>query len=478
MNMDLTVDFTQRRLSGSVALDIENLTGSSQLVLDTHDLAISSITYEDGSPAPFTVGAGDLILKQPLTITLRADTRRLVIQYATTKNEFGLYWIAAALTTDRRTPILYTQNQSSFARSWIPSQDTPSARLTYEATIRVPAGMIALMSAENPTTRTTDNVYRFRMRRPIPVYLVALAVGDFSFREFGPSMGIYAEPSVVESAAAALVDTPAMMAAAQRLWGPYLWERYDVLMLPKSYVFLGMENPRLTFVNTTLLDNDYESHALIAHEFAHSWAGNLVTAANWNHTWLNEGVGTYLELRIMEEVYGPELSEEYAAAIMREVRADVEKAATTLLDTRLRLFLDGDYPQYAFSDISYYKGYAFMRMLEEKLGRSAVDRFLRNYFGRYGFEWMDSETFLSVLVRDIPLNAEQVAELHLEEWIFAPGLPQNAPVFPSMLSKRLDSRIVPALDESGPCIPCRRENKLWRAPVRGSVPDTRAPFAN
>jgi len=431
MSLDLTVDFERTTLSGSVRLELENLTGARELILDSDDLNISSVTYSDGSSAPFTLGASDPILGRPLTIAIRDDTSQVTIQYSTARNASGVFWMSSAMTTDRQGPLLYTQNETIFARSWIPSQDTPSTRLTYDATIRVPPSLMALMSAENPTSRSPEGIYRFRMPRSIPVYLVALAVGNFEFRDLGEGVGVYAEPSVLERAARELSDTAAMRATAERLWGPYYWERYDILVLPRGYHYSGMEHPRLTFVNPFFITGDKSRIDLIAHELAHSWAGNLVTTANWNHMWLNEGITTYMERRILEETYGADFANGRGAAALSALRDAVRNTALNGLDTRLRQSLEGDNPERSFSIISYEKGYAFMRMLEERLGRDSVDRFLRTYFREFGFQWMDSETFVAVLTREIPLSQEQIRELRIEEWIFSTGLPENAPTFPS-----------------------------------------------
>src|SRR6185436_14049891 len=139
---------------------------------------------------------------------------------------------------------------------------------------------------------------------PIPSYLIALAAGDLAFRSLGPRSGVYAEPSVVDAAAFEFADTEPMIHAVEELYGPYRWGRYDLLVLPPSFPFGGMENPRLTFATPTILSGDRSLVNLVAHELAHSWSGNLVTNATWNDFWLNEGFTVYFERRIMEEVSG------------------------------------------------------------------------------------------------------------------------------------------------------------------------------
>ena len=192
----------------------------------------------------------------------------------------------------------------------IPTQDSPGIRQTYNARIVAPAGLRAVMSAEQVTPPGTaaggESVFEFRLTHPVPPYLIALAIGDVQFREISPRTGVYSEPGVVDSAAFEFADLDRMVQAAETLLGPYRWDRYDVLVLPPSFPFGGMENPRLTFATPTVIAGDRSLVSLVAHELAHSWSGNLVTNATWSDFWLNEGVTTYVERRIMEAIYGPE----------------------------------------------------------------------------------------------------------------------------------------------------------------------------
>jgi aminopeptidase N len=303
-------------------------------------------------------------------------------------------------------------------------------RLTYDATVRVPPGLLALMSAENPTERTADGVYRFSMAQRVPAYLMALAVGDLEFRPLGPRSGVYAEPSVVEAAAWEFADTENMMAAAERLYGPYRWDRYDMLVLPPSFPFGGMENPRLTFLTPTLLAGDRSLVSVVAHELAHSWSGNLVTNATWNDMWLNEGFTVYFETRIDEEVFG----EEVATMIRQIGRQDLRAwlPGKDERDTWLKLDLAGRDPDEAATPVAYDKGSLFLRLLEQTVGRERFDAFLSAYFARFAFQSMDTETFVehlrAELLEPAGVSEEDVA---LDAWIYGPGLPENSPVFDS-----------------------------------------------
>jgi aminopeptidase N len=277
-------------------------------VLDTRDLDIQKAeSSRDGSSwanALFSLAPPDKILGSALSITLPDDATRVRISYTTRPQASGLQWLDPPQTAGKKDPFLFTQSEAIHARSWIPLQDSPQVRITYRAHVRTPKNLMAVMSANNDLKAARDGDYEFEMPQPIPSYLIALAVGDLFFAPISPRTGIWAEPPVVGKAAREFADLEAMIRAAEELFGPYHWDRYDVLVLPPSFPFGGMENPRLTFATPTVLAGDKSLVALVAHELAHSWAGNLVTNATWRDFWLNEGFTVYLERRIVEKVFG------------------------------------------------------------------------------------------------------------------------------------------------------------------------------
>ena len=308
--LDLEVLFDQKILKGNVLLNVvrANPRDTAPLILDTRNLHIEKVeTSLDGrrySPTTFSIGSVDKILGAPLTIQVPANANRVRIHYSTDPTASGVQWLQPSQTAGKKDPFVFTQSQAIHARSWIPLQDSPAVRVTYTAHVRTPRHLLAVMSAENDPRTPRDGDYRFTMRQPIPAYLIALAVGDLSFRSMGRRTGVYAEPSVVDKAAREFADTEKMVQATEKLYGPYRWGRYDLLVLPPSFPFGGMENPRLTFATPTILAGDKSLVALVAHELAHSWSGNLVTNATWRDFWLNEGFTVYLERRILEAVYG------------------------------------------------------------------------------------------------------------------------------------------------------------------------------
>lgn len=428
--LTLTVDFSRRELAGRASLRLAHNSPATRVVLDTHGLEIRKVTLDDGArDAVYSLGEEDRVLGRPLTVEIEPTTEWVNVDYATRPEAEALQWLTPA-QAGSSSPFLYTQSQSIFARTWVPCQDTPGVRMTYEATVRAPRGLLALMSAENPTQKSADGLYRFRMTQRIPSYLLALAVGDLEFRPFGSPAGrsgVYALPGVVERAASELVDTPKMIDAAEKLGGPYRWGRYDLLILPASYPYGGMENPRLTFATPTLLAGDRSLVSLVAHELAHSWSGNLVTNATWSDFWLNEGFTTYFEGRIMEAVYGRPYFDMLAVLGRQELETEIAEIGAESPDTHLRLRLAGRDPEEATGVVAYEKGALFLRTLEAAFGRPAFDRFLRGYFDAFAFQSLSTDQFLRYLEQHLlAANPAKAASLQVASWIDGPGVPANA----------------------------------------------------
>jgi len=428
LSLDLAPDFARRVLEGTAELSVDHRTGAGRLHLDTRGLDVRRVTLGDGAQTRFELGPEDPLLGRRLSIDVAPHTETVRIDYATSPDAAAVQWLTPEQTAGGAHPFLFTQSQAILARTWVPLQDTPSVRFTYDAEVRVPPGLMAVMSAENPTATAAEGRYSFRMPQPIPSYLMALAVGDLEFRSLGPRTGVYAEPEVVDRAAAEFAETEEMMEAAERLFGPYRWGRYDLLVLPPSFPFGGMENPRLTFATPTILAGDRSLVALVAHELGHSWSGNLVTNATWDDFWLNEGFTVYVERRIMEELRGREYAEMLASLGGRDLEGTVASLGPTSPATHLHLDLAGRDPDEGMTDVAYEKGYFFLRMLEEAVGRDRWDPFLRSWFDRHAFEPATAEEFLAYLETELldPAGIDP-ASLQVETWVYGPGLPSNYP---------------------------------------------------
>ena len=427
IDLDLTADFDQQQLIGRATLTLDRRGDADTLHLDTRQLTIRAVSLDDDIETTFALGEEDPWLGQELTIDLQPETKRVHVHYETHPEAAAVQWLTPAQTTDGKHPFLFTQSQAILARSWVPCQDSPGVRFTYSATVRVPPELMAVMSASNVESKTDDGVYSFEMPQPIPSYLLALAIGDLEFRALDERNGVYAEPSVVEAAAWEFADTPDMMNEVEKLYGPYRWDRYDILVLPASFPFGGMENPRLTVVTPTILAGDRSLVALIAHELAHSWSGNLVTNATWNDFWLNEGFTVYLERRIMETIQGPDYVAMLASLGRQDLEGTIESIGPQHADTHLFLDLKGRDPDDGMTDIAYEKGHDLLRAMEETVGRETFDAFLLQWFEDNAFQSQTTDGFIDyVKTHLVKGDAELAEKLQLDAWIFGPGLPSNA----------------------------------------------------
>ena len=427
INLDLNVDFDTSVISGTAQLDYEKINPeATQLILDTRELTIKNVKA-NGQNLDFVLAKADEALGSALIIELPEQAKSVTVEYATAPTASGVQWLAPVQTAGGKHPFLFTQAQATHARSFIPLQDSPKVRVTYNAIIRTPKDLVAVMSASNEPNAERDGVYEFTMPQAIPSYLIALAVGDLEFKAMGERTGVYAEAGILDAAAAEFEDTESMLIATEERYGPYSWDRYDLLILPPSFPFGGMENPRLSFITPTVIAGDKSLVSLIAHELAHSWSGNTVTNATWRDLWLNEGFTTYLTYRIMEMVYGTDRYNMEAVLGYEGLLSGIESLKPN--DQILAIDLRGRNPDDVFSSVPYEKGALFLRELERKVGRVNFDEFLKTYFKTYAFQSITTDEFVvylkSTLLTQYP---DELSEARINEWIFNPGIPPGAPL--------------------------------------------------
>lgn len=428
LHLDLAADFSTKTLDGFAELTLDNKTNANELWLDTKDLTIKKVELDNGTETNFELGKDDEHLGQSLKIYILPTTQKVKIHYTTSPDAKALQWLSPAQTSGKVHPFLFSQSQAILARTWIPLQDGPGVKFTYSAKITTDPKLMVLMSAENDTTLHSDGVYTFNMPQAIPSYLMAITIGDFEYRSLGKDCGVYAEPNMIEKSAWEFADLEQMIDSAGELYGPYAWGKYDVIVLPPSFPFGGMENPRLTFATPTIIAGDRSLVSLIAHELAHSWSGNLVTNATWNDFWLNEGFTVYFERRIMEKIYGKELSEMQASLALGELKNSIADFGENHPDTHLKLALEGRDPDDGVSDIAYEKGYFFLRTIENAVGLERWDNFVKTYFNTYAFKTMTTEDFLVYLDEQL-LHGDTnlLNQIQIDKWVYQPGLPANCP---------------------------------------------------
>ena len=468
LHMDLKADFRARTLAGHAELSLQWLDKTATtLDLDTRELAISKIEAlgADGKwgKLAWTVDKLDAEKGQALHIDLKGKGQpaKVRIYYRTAPTASALQWLNPVQTMSGKRPFMFSQSQSIDARSWVPVQDTPAVRFTYSARIEAPQGLRVVMSADNDPKATGKGGWRFKMPQPIPSYLLAIGIGELDVRSLGPRSGVYAEPKRIKAAAYEFADTEKMITAAESLYGPYRWGRYDMLVLPPSFPIGGMENPRLTFLTPTMIAGDRSLVDLIAHELAHSWSGNLVTNASWKHFWLNEGFTTYVTTRILESLYGPDV-----AAMNLQVEQEEALASLASIDAPRQALMtrdpDTSSANYADEGLVYPKGAWFLRTLEQRAGRAAFDPFLRGWFDQHAFQSVTTEQFVDYLRKNLlAKNPQVMTEAELEEWLYAPGIPASAPRVVSDRLSALDTARTAWLKGELPT--AKLDTKNWNA---------------
>ena len=468
------------RKPGSVPPDHFNpITGNHILLLDHRDMDVLGV-YAGGSfdkksgklkngakGLLFEVGSGvadTLLFGKPLEIEVPRSQSKIVIHYKTRPSAGALQWLSPAQTYDQTHPFLFSQSQSILARTWIPLQDKPSIRFTYTSEVRVVCGIGVEDSDINPTDFnvvmsavklgnpegdivSNNKVHRFEQKKPIPSYLMAIAVGSFGYKSLGKNTGVYAEHKLLQKAAWEFADLQKMVDAAGEMFGEYAWGDYNVLVLPPSFPFGGMENPVVTFATPTIIAGDRSLVSLLAHELAHSWSGNLVTNRTWDDFWLNEGFTVYVESRIMEQLYG----KNYADMLRVLGKGELDKTLGWMLkeapeDSHLRLHLGDRDPDEGLTDIAYEKGRFFLMMLEQLYGRAAFDEFLNGHFRKYAFGTVTTDLFLADLKafheKQVtgngvgPLPTWRDFEPRVMAWIDGEGLPVGG--FPKLESKEFE----------------------------------------
>jgi leukotriene-A4 hydrolase len=425
LHLNLEVDFLSKTLNGSAVHTIENIEGVTKMIFDTKQLEIKSVLLDGETKTNFILKDGNELLGSALEVDITEETKTVTIFYVTQPTSEALQWLNPQQTAGKENPFLFTQGEAVLTRSWIPLQDSPSNRITYSADIKVPTHLMAVMSATNPTEKSEDGQYHFEMTNPIPSYLIAMAVGDLEFANMGEKTGVYAEPSMIKKSVYEFTEVESMVVAAEGLYGEYKWGRYDILVLPPSFPFGGMENPKLTFATPTILAGDKSLVSLIAHELAHSWSGNLVTNATWDDFWLNEGFTVYFENRIMEEIYGRERSDMLLMIEYQELEHENNDmlAGDHPEDTHLKLDLTDRNPDDGMTAIAYVKGALFLKTLEEKVGREQFDIFLNEYFNHHAFQTITTEDFVAYTNTNL-LEPNNVT-FNMDEWIYNEGIPEN-----------------------------------------------------
>lgn len=430
IEFELQVDFCRHVLHGTAEYFFSRNLGD-KFSLDTRNLNIEKVTA-DGRDLKWSLD-DPTFLGQVLTVHDTKGLASLRIHYQTSPEAAALQWLEPEQTAGKVHPYVFSQCQAILARTVFPCHDTPGVRFTYDATLHLPRGLTAVMAAL-PKSKSEDDrgaEYRFEMRHPIPSYLFAFAAGNIASEKIGQRSRVFAEPEVVKAAAWEFADVDRMIAGAESLFGPYIWDEFNLLVMPPSFPYGGMENPTLTFLTPTLIAGDRSLVAVVAHELAHSWTGNLVTNATWEDFWLNEGWTVYAERRIIERLYGAELANLQAASGRTSLMTAFENfGGADSPYTKLKTDMKGIDPDEVFSSVPYEKGFLFLMTVERAAGRDVFDKFIQSYIHDFGFRSLSTQQFVDYLSEKL---AQVTAKVDIARWIHEPGLPADALVFHSQL---------------------------------------------
>ena len=433
--LDLALDFEAQSVFGTATLDVDAADGVDRIVLDSDGLQVAGVTDGLGNVLEWDMGEPVEGKGEPLTIELGEMTgpglQQVVVAYTSAPEAEALQWLAPEQTAGGKHPFLFSQGQAILNRTWIPTQDSPGIRQTWEARITAPEPLTVVMSGigqgdpqavrEGEDTRA----FTFRMDKPVAPYLIAIAAGDIVHRDLGPRTGVWAEPQMIDAAAEELADTEAMVDAAESLYGEYRWGRYDMIVLPPSFPYGGMENPVMTFLTPTFIAGDRSNTGLIAHELAHSWSGNLVTYASWRDGWLNEGVTSYIESRISEKVFGETRAAQERALSFAQIETMLEDEGADSPLTAMRT-PEGTSPFDTAGAAIYDKGAVFLHTVESIVGREKFDAWLTRWFDAHAFEPATSEMFLADMRKSLIQGDQELEDrLMLDEWVYGAGLPDN-----------------------------------------------------
>jgi len=443
---DLTfaINFDDNTIDGSNKISYKRIKdGAKTIVLDSRNLTIHGITSvaKDGNSLPLNwkFGQTDPALGKAIIIDLpKGDDSQIVVNYKTSPKATGLQWLKPEQTSDKKHPFLYSQSQAIHARSWIPLQDSPQVRHTYSATVTLNRNLRPVMSAYNdPKIKKGAKSYHFDMPQAIPSYLIALGVGNLEYKAISHRSGVWAEPSILDAATEEFSETENMMQAGESLYGKYAWETYELLILPASFPFGGMENPRLSFITPTVIAGDKSLVSLIAHELAHSWSGNLVTNATWRDLWLNEGFTTYFESRITETVKGKSIMDMEAVLSYQSLVEEMQDLSEK--DQKLALDLRGQDPDDAFSNVPYDKGRMMLDWLENAFGREKFDDFVKTYFNHFAFQSITTESFMKYIEANLINKYPNIVSMdQLNQWVYQPGIPDTAVLHETDLFNQID----------------------------------------
>ncbi|XP_054153154.1 leukotriene A-4 hydrolase-like isoform X2 [Oppia nitens] len=441
------INFDDQIIEATVDLTVDKQNETiDELFLDTTQLSIFDVRNgETNEQLSYELSPSVAVFGSKLTVKLPPKKRSIIrIDYRTSNKASALQWLKPEQTAGKRQPYLFSQCQAIYCRSIIPCQDTPAVKTPYDATVVVPKDVVVLMSAmrvESGSWHQSDKgmtkEYRFEQKIAIPSYLMAIVAGDLVSKRIGPRSHVWSEPEVIDQCAYEFANTEKFITTAENIVGPYVWGIYDLLVLPPSFPFGGMENPCLTFVTPTLLAGDRSLDVVVAHEIAHSWTGNLVTNKNWGNFWLNEGFTRFLEMKIVGRLNGGEPNRQFnAIGGLKALKFEIEAMGEQNNYTKLMIDPRGVDPEDAFSSVPYEKGHTFLFYLEQLLGGPQVfEPFLKSYINHFKYQSIETNDFKEYLENYFKDKTDILSKVEWDLWLHSTGMPPIIPDYDKSLSK-------------------------------------------
>ena len=435
INVHFIVDFDNKKVDGEVTISFKALEDGEVIILDTKSLIIKSIKDNTGNELDFKLDNYYQLESHGVPLKIykeysKDDTFDITIEYSTTKDCMAIDWLEPEQTSGGKYPFMYSQCQSILCREMLPIQDTPAVKMPVQISITVPEELIGLAAGlfVEEINNGNNKTFIYALDIPIPSYLIAIAAGDIGSQNVSERCTIYAEKTVVEKAAWEFSDTEKFLKIAENYIGEYVWEQYNILVLPPSFPFGGMENPTLTFLTPSLIAGDKSLVSVVAHEISHSWTGNLVTNENWPDFWLNEGFTMFIERKILANHKDKDMAKLDAMVGLSNLKADIIAFGESKSFSSLQPNLLGRNPDDAFNKVPYEKGFNLLYYLENKVNNEELfQKFLRSYidkFKRGVVKYMDFRTFFEDFIKNNVQDWEKILnDIEWDKWVFAPGFP-------------------------------------------------------
>ena len=391
IEVNFKVDFTKKIITGKEKIYFEALEDGEVIVLDSKNIEISSIIDSDSGKVLDYI-FDDYYKLESMGVPLKiykeynqGDKFSIVLNFHTTEEGMAIDWLNPEQTSSKKYPFMYSQGEMILIRELLPIQDTPAIKMPVSVSITVPKPLLGLVAGiyQDEIDNGDTTTYFYSLKIPIPSYLIAIAVGDIVVRKISDRVKVYSEREIIDKAAYEFGDTETFLQIAEDYVGPYEWGEYNLLILPPSFPFGGMENPTLTFVTPSIITGDRSLASVVCHELSHSWTGNLVTNQNWADFWLNEGFTMFLERKITERFIDLDMAKLDAMVYFTDLIDDFNTYGESNSLTSLRPDLLGRNPDEAFTNVPYEKGFNFLYYLQNITNlRSSNDTF-RKFIRRY-----------------------------------------------------------------------------------------------